>query len=648
EIDRLSVSEEPGSWGQSIEEAIGLLAGAPQFQQKEVYLLSDFQQTNWKSTTDNAANSLHSLCQKLSEQAEVVCIDAGPEQSRVSNLAITECRPQDELVTTEQPVRWTVTVKNWGETPAEAVPVDFYINGRLTDSKNLQLAAGGEAAAEFQHQFAKAGPNIVEARLGDDALSADNRRWRIVDCRDELPVLLVNGKISGERKQQATYFAELALAPRFGETGTPVRDWIQPHVIRDGELTATDLSRYACIIVCNVATMTAREADILEQYVASGRGLILAVGDQVLPEAYNDILYRDGKGILPAKLGDRQGELGDSPTQFAFDPIAYEHPLLKVFAGNPDAGLETSRVSMYYQLAAPLPASLRIALKYDTGDPAIVESRRGSGKVLLVTTSLDRSWGTWVLWPSFPPLMNELVKYAVTGNDDQRHLTAGEPFIWPMLQLGATAHDLSLQRPDGVGETLTPQQANATSNAAASPPAEEPKPVDDGAPAISIVYEKTDKIGVYELRGASTDQNPVYFAVHPPAAESDLTYLDQRTLEKEIFADLPIKFQTDFQPLSRTFNTISAPPAALPKLLLWIVLLCLIAEPVLAWRFQHGVILLLFFVIAGAWLVVWKTNSISDWLALLLGLLILAAIAAYLSQTTSARRFLTQLRERRR
>src|SRR5690606_14917514 len=133
--------------------------------------------------------------------------------------------------------------------PADAVVIDFLVNGRLTDTKTLQLSAGREAAVEFQHQFAKPGSQIVEVRLADDPLPADNRRWNIVHCRDELPVLLVNGKISGERKDQATYFAHLALAPQFGGTAASGREWIQPDVIRDGELTATDLSRYPCIVV---------------------------------------------------------------------------------------------------------------------------------------------------------------------------------------------------------------------------------------------------------------------------------------------------------------------------------------------------------------------------------------------------------------
>ncbi|MDA1214693.1 MAG: hypothetical protein O2955_19465, partial [Planctomycetota bacterium] len=551
------------------------------------------------------------------------------------------------LITTEQPVRWTVTVKNWGEAAATIVPVDFFINGRLTDSKTLQLAVGGEATVEFQSQFAKSGAYFIESRLGDDALLADNRRWRIINCRDELPVLMVNGKISGERSQQATYFAELALAPRFGEKNIPVRDWIRPQVIRDGELVATDLSRFSCIVVCNVATMTAREVDILEKFVESGRGLILALGDQVIPEAYNDILYRDGKGILPTRLGNRNGKLGDAPALFAFDPIGYEHPLLKVFAGNPDAGLETSRVSMYYQLEAPYPASLRVALKYDTGDPMIVENRRGRGKVLVVTTSLDRTWGTWVLWPSFPPLMNELVRYAVTGNEDHRHLMSGEPFHWPILQSGATVQNPTLKRPDGVSETLTLQESGITKDEMASNISETPTTSQQSVLSNSIIYEKTDKIGVYELTGVSTDQQPIFFAVHPPASESDLTYFDQRTLEKEIFVDVPVRFQTDFQPFTRTFSTVATPPATFPKVLLWIVLLCLIAEPVLAWRFQHGVSLLIFFVAIGVWLVVWKTGVIGDWPAHLFGAMTLICFAIYLSRTTLARRVLARLPTRR-
>ncbi|MFN0199699.1 MAG: BatA domain-containing protein [Planctomycetaceae bacterium] len=636
EIDRLSVVEEPGSWEQVLEEAVGLLDGAPQFQQKEVYLLSDFQQSNWKMSNDNGAELRRNLYQKLTERADVHCIDVGPEPSRVANVSITQCTSTDELATSEQPSRWLVTVKNWGDAPAQAVGVDFFVGGQLVDTKPLQIAAGAEATVEFQHQLIQPGYNVVEARLADDALVADNRRWRVVNYREELPILLINGKASGEKKQQATYFAELALAPSFDGPAVSSKDWIQPHVIRDGELTATDLGRYACIVVCNVATFTEREADILQQYVASGRGLIVTLGDQVQPETYNEILYREGQGILPAKLGNRHGEIGENPTMFAFDPVNYEHPLLKAFAGNPDAGLETSRVSMFYQLESPLPSAVRIALKYETGDPAIVESRRGRGTVLLVTTSVDRQWGTWVLWPSFPPLLNEMVRYVVIGNDNQLHVSVGEPLIWPMFQLGSTNTPITIQRPDNTTETLTPQKQEEPANNTAAKPDDDAGNVDDIP--NSLVYEKTDKSGVYELRGATSDGEPIFFAVHPPAAESDLTYLDERTLQKEIFADLPVKYQTDFQQSERSFAAVSSPPAALPKVLLWLVLLCLIAEPVLAWRFQHGVALLLCLLTGGLVIVLWKSAIIGFWTVLLLGMVILGSAAAYLIRMTSMRR----------
>src|SRR5205085_7110932 len=74
-------------------------------------------------------------------------------------------------------------------------------------------------------------------------------------------------------------------------------------VIRSPEdLPSIDLSRYRLVILANVPQFTAEQVRLLEQSVYDGGGLLLAPGSLARVDAYNTQLYRDGQGLMPARL----------------------------------------------------------------------------------------------------------------------------------------------------------------------------------------------------------------------------------------------------------------------------------------------------------------------------------------------------------
>ena len=96
--------------------------------------------------------------------------------------------------------------------------------------------------------------------------------------------------------------------------------------------------------------------------------------------------------------------------------------IVKVFQGNPDAGLERTQTFEYFRTKPAERNPGRVALAFSTGDPAIIETRVGAGKSLLITTAVDQSWGNWAVWPSFLPLMQEIVFHAVSGDGSRDEL----------------------------------------------------------------------------------------------------------------------------------------------------------------------------------------------------------------------------------
>ena len=123
---------------------------------------------------------------------------------------------------------------------------------------------------------------------------------------------------------------------------------------------------------------------------------------------------------------------------YHFDPREYSHPVIRPFQGHESAGLLTTPLWRYMQVEPRQGAE--VALWFDRGDPAIVEEPRDRGRCLLVAMpasdarpdagSADpAAWNAWAIWPSFPPLMFELMERAVNRRFEGRNVQIGDELV---------------------------------------------------------------------------------------------------------------------------------------------------------------------------------------------------------------------------
>ena len=216
--------------------------------------------------------------------------------------------------------------------------------------------------------------------------------------------------------------------PDSGDASAP--SVVAADVIVENTLLERDLSRYDCIFLCNVAQFTASGAHALDAFLKRGGGLVFFLGDQVLPERYNqELAGAKGPRVLPAQIKELVSE-----AQYHFDPLNYRHPLLGVFQGREQSGLLTTPVYKYFRLALDPAGAARVALAFDGGDPAIVEQPIHRGRSILVATecsfsSMDTAhnpWTTMPAWPSFVPLVQEILALAVRGQMAEHNVEVGQ------------------------------------------------------------------------------------------------------------------------------------------------------------------------------------------------------------------------------
>lgn len=555
-------------------------ASDPGLKQTVVYFFSDLGRASWLPGEGGAAarSALRQQSDALVRSADrVQVIDVAGAVP--DNLAISDVRPADRLITAGRRVRFVAELRSYARQTVSRQQVGWYLDGRRQGTSVVEdLPPGGQPRlTEFDFQFDQPGEHWIEARLENpaaDVLAVDDRRWYALSVSEALSVLCVDGKSSGDPFGGATAYLVRAVAPR---PNVPNRVRVVPTVIRDGDLIDQDLSRYDAVFFCNVGQFSAGEARMLDAYLQQGGGVVFFLGDRVQPESYNRYLGGQEENqprLLPARVGPPS-----ATGKYAFDPANYEHPVVRPFKGRERAGLLTVPVYQYQRLEVLPQAEARVALRFDNGDAAIVEGPVHRGRVAVVATaasleSVDESGNPWTVWaqsPAFVPVVQELLALVVGTSGQPRNLQVGQPLVASVQAPGA---EVSVQVLGPADETTTADRPVLRSMTLTSEGRWE--------------FPDTHRSGLYTLRlGAPVDRTE-HYAVNPPAAggglpESDLTRLTPEELQQDI--------SPGFHETSSTGAADEAgPPTDLRAggevhaYLLWAVFGLLLLESGLAWR----------------------------------------------------------------
>ncbi len=283
--------------------------------------------------------------------------------------------------------------------------------------------------------------------------------------------------------------------------------------------------RYDCLFLCNVAQFTASEARALDAYLQGGGSVVFFLGDQVLADRYNRELGVAGEGraggphILPARIGN----VVDQP-QFRLDPLGYRHPILEAFRGRGQTSLLTTPVFKHYQLTPSKKSHATTVLALGNGDPLVIEQSVHRGRVVLVGTSAEPSWTAMPLWPSFVPLVQEIVAWCAAGQLQQRNVLVGDTF--DALTSSGGISSASVQSPDG---------------------RKRPAQLQPAGDRFALTYADTLQSGIYTVQFGPPANRRQTFAVNVDTTESDLAQIDADDLRNQTWPDIPFVYQTSWQ-----------------------------------------------------------------------------------------------------
>jgi hypothetical protein len=332
----------------------------------------------------------------------------------------------------------------------------------------------------------------------------------------------------------------------------------------ESAILESELADYDCVVLSNIGRFSRDEASVLGDYLHRGGGLIVFLGDQVQLDSYNQELGGEvsKQRVLPARLLELSQE-----AQYRFDPLEYRHPIAGSFRGFEKSGLLTTPIWKYVKLKPNEQAA--VALAFEGGDPAVVEERIGRGMSLLFasaaspqsvsgTSDPPTPWTAIASWPSFPPLVQEMLLRAVSRREEGRSVLVGEELVGSVTG-GTSQPAVNLAGPRGVSQRVPLVQAGGESVWSLS------------ATALSGIYEA-------QLASPAKAQK---FAVNVDPRESDLERVPADSLPAQIALSLD-----DAQ--DGASLAAAAPGAAYFRLILFAVLGLLACESLVAWWIGRG------------------------------------------------------------
>ena len=520
------------------------------------------------------------------------------------NLAITHIEMQPQVVASNEPVEFTVTLQANGSMQENTVQVNFD-----DDPEALKQAVRVEPGTPREVPFRRDGlkPGLHQAKITlqtSDALPNDNIRYLTFRVREPRQVLIVAdappalGGIGGSMAQSC----KAQLTTFLWRNALDSTAWYTCDIAFTSEFLASkkSLGAYEAIVLDQIVSPTQELWDKVGAYVKEGGGKLLVVpgGDEMLVDGADKPPRGYDNNLLPGPLKnwielDRNNMDGVTWTWDALKT----HQLLSKFKDwlrNPkiDFIALRPRVWGYWEVEAKDKTSVIVSYSDDPNAdkrrPALLEKQFGQrGQVLLFTTPMDGQFnlnrfksegrpGTWNDYSEtsfFVVLTNLVVRY-LTGDSEEAiyNYTSGQSVLvkWP-VDAAVRSKTYYLNGPDISGDEAVLRR-------------------DEKDSIIRLGPDKLKSAGNYEILSDPSDKKPELkpwndgFSINPPSDESNLERVEKEQIETLLGPDSVTSADKERKLKDILSGKFSSPVELFPFLMIFL-LLFMAVENLLANRF---------------------------------------------------------------
>jgi len=361
-----------------------------------LYILSDFQESNWGSVTELPSGT----------QCQLRPVAKDP----VPNVGITSVRLLPTEPVAGEPTQVLCTVFNSSHTPREET-VRLQM-ADTTQETRVTCQPFASAPAVFNVRFARPGVFTGRVSLPPDDLREDDTRHLVVRVHQALSILLVSDAEASDARS-AAFFVARALTP--SAESAPGFRVIRRHS-QDTDRGVLETSEV--FVLVSPATLTGEASEIIGRRVQEGAQL-LAVLDGPTAAALIPAALRPPLQLLQTVTSTEGEPLLPGPRRLLPELDTSDWTAL--------------RVHRHWQSAVLDGRSDEMLLAYPDGSPAWMLSSAGRGKLACGNVPLTPEGSDLIGHPLFPALLHETLRWLRQGQED-RALSPGEAWTLEAAQ----------------------------------------------------------------------------------------------------------------------------------------------------------------------------------------------------------------------
>ncbi len=397
---------EPGygatDYAQALRGAEGLLreadAGA-----RRIWLATDFQATGMPASEAGY---------RVSPGIEVMPIDVG--ERPVVNVAVTEFGAVPTIFQPKYTDKLTARITNFGEREARGIGIDFLLNERSTEKREVAIPPRDFVTVEFTGFNLNEGINQCALRLSGDGFADDNLFTFTLERAARGKAL---GIETATRGRSESFYLRNALTA--GENVSYDFD-----LKTAGAINPAEVAQYQLLIINDAIISPALAERILGQ-VEAGAGLIVATGPHTTTATFNQAFQTIGPATLEG-TADLRG------SYVTLSEVRADHPIFEIFRES--GRLVSARIFGYQRMEPRSGAS--VLARYEDGSPALIEGAHGRGRILILTTTLDAGWNDLPLKSFYLPFVRQMARH-LSGRERPTWHQVGESLAFPAAADGS-------------------------------------------------------------------------------------------------------------------------------------------------------------------------------------------------------------------
>lgn len=475
---------------------------------KEIYVFTDMQ----KSGFAKQQSTLKAKCEEIKEQANLVFIRCASSDRRVGNISIVDVELKSDIPHTRSRVPFVVRLKNTGTEVVKGLKVSLELDGKALEKDAVpvdQIDPGQIQPVTVTGSLDEAGARILKVEIIGDELPGDNVLYKIINVRDKVRVLLVDGAPNQDNPlESGDHYVKTALNPN----RTP-DFFIETDTVPANEVGPLHLDNKDIVYLLNapirdsdpLAGMSSEFLTKLNEFVRNGGGLIIGGGDKVNIDQYNKLLGKEGSKLLPYDIFSVRKTTEEAPYFPAPESIE-QTSFLEKFRESPYSdAFRLVAIQQMLDVNENAPTG-RIIARTTDNRPLIVSKVVGEGEVVMITTSLDERWGRFpadgrVSIPFTRYLILHLTSRKIAGGTTK----AGEPLV---MFSSENSNSFDLVKPAKFGEKYRPRTKIEV-------------PVPEPGQKRTVTATDTVRAGIYNIvpAGGPDEAGPL-FAVNPDLEET--------------------------------------------------------------------------------------------------------------------------------